>query len=66
MSKILFFILLGIAVIVGSVIMGIQKTPPTVPGPTDKVQGVKFTGTITETNNGCWADGICSIKVDDK
>lgn len=29
-------------------------------------QGIKFTGIITETNNGCWADGICSIKVDDK
>jgi len=28
--------------------------------------GVKFTGNITETNNGCWSDGICSIKVDDK
>ncbi len=30
------------------------------------IQGIKFTGIVTETNNGCWADGVCSIKVDDK
>lgn len=39
---------------------------PTVTSSTNTTQGVKFTGIITETNNGCWADGICSIKVDDK
>src|SRR3989344_7491442 len=39
---------------------------PTVPSSANTTQGVKFTGMITETNNGCWADGICSIKVDDK
>ena len=39
---------------------------PTVPSSTDTTQGVKFTGIITETNNGCWADGTCSIKVDNK
>ena len=27
---------------------------------------IKFTGNITETNNGCWFDGICSIKVDER
>ncbi len=27
---------------------------------------IKFTGIVTETVNGCPADGICSFKVDDK
>lgn len=39
---------------------------PTMPSSTNTTQGVKFTGNITETNNGCWSDGICSIKIDDK
>ena len=39
---------------------------PTVAVSINAAQGVKFTGNITETNNGCWSDGICSIKVDDK
>lgn len=39
---------------------------PTMPSPTNTTQSVKFTGIITEINNGCWADGICSIKVDNK
>ena len=43
-----------------------STTAPTLPSSTNTTQGVKFTGIITETNNGCWADGICSIKVDNK
>jgi len=39
---------------------------PTEINSTNTTQGVKFTGIITETSNGCWADGICSIKVNDK
>jgi hypothetical protein len=31
-----------------------------------KTKDTKFTGVITETINGCGADDICSIKVDDK
>lgn len=27
---------------------------------------IKFLGTITEFDNGCWADGLCSVKIDDK
>lgn len=25
---------------------------------------VRFTGIITDTNNSCWADGVCSVKID--
>ena len=39
---------------------------PSVPSFINTTQGVKFTGIITETNNGCWGDGICSIKIDNK
>lgn len=27
---------------------------------------VKFEGTITDVNNSCWNDGICSVEVDEK
>lgn len=39
---------------------------PTETNFTNTTQGIKFTGIIRETNNGCWADGVCSIKVNDK
>lgn len=39
---------------------------PTKTNFTNTTQGTKFTGIVTETNNGCWADGGCSIKVNDK
>ncbi len=43
-----------------------STTLPTMPSSDNKTDGVKFTGNIIETNNGCWSDGTCSIKVDDK
>lgn len=27
---------------------------------------IKYIGTINEFNNGCWSDGNCSVRVDDK
>lgn len=44
------------------------------PAPTDSPQGKMvtgsdletFSGTITSVNTGCFADGICSVTVDDK
>ena len=73
-QKVLLFILLGLVVIAGSVfvVIRIGKSQTTNQQPTTEqltnipTQGVKFTGIITETNNGCWADGVCSIKVNDK
>ena len=73
-QKVLLFILLGLVVIAGSVfvVIRIGKSQTTNQQPTTEqltnipTQGVKFTGIITETNNGCWADGICSIKIDNK
>lgn len=32
----------------------------------NKSRGIKFTGIITDINTGCWADGICSIRVGNK
>lgn len=57
LAVILFFFLIGI------LYFYFQSNNLTVPG---NNQGVKFAGIITETNNGCWADGVCSIKIDDK
>ena len=73
-QKVLLFIFLGLVVIAGSVfvVIRIGKSQTTNQQPITEqltnipTQGVKFTGIITETNNGCWADGICSIKIDNK
>ncbi|MBI2315249.1 hypothetical protein HYU93_04315 [Candidatus Daviesbacteria bacterium] len=27
-------------------------------------EAARFTGMITETNNSCWVDGVCSVKID--
>ena len=41
-------------------------TLPTEENFTSTTPGVKFMGVITEINDGCWSDGICSIRVGDR
>jgi len=47
-------------------IQNVNKPQNIIQSVSKPIQGVKFTGIVTEINYGCWADGICSIKVDDK
>ena len=60
--KSLPIIILVILLALGAILFNLAKNPNIV----SNNHGLKFTGIITETNNGCWADGVCSIKVDEK
>ena len=64
--KYLITFVLIILAIISSVLLIFSRLRTTIQSANQPISGIKFSGTITEFNNGCWADGVCSVKIGGK
>jgi hypothetical protein len=66
MKKIALVATFAVIVAASGYVITLRKGGSDISSDTEKEATVKFKGTITDVNNGCWSDGTCSIEVDGK